>query len=59
MSRLHPIDLSITWQARSELSDGDIRDLQQKGDRMVVLKPDYQASDLDDARKERQSQGAN
>lgn len=66
MSRLHPHrpfdyvsgDYPSGFKWRSELSDGDVRDLQQKGGRMVVLKPDYQASDLEDARKECQSQGA-
>jgi hypothetical protein len=40
---------------RSELSDADVRELQQKGGKMVVMKPDYQASDLEDARKQCQS----
>lgn len=37
---------------RSELGDGDVRELQQKGGRMVVLQPDYQLSDLTDARNQ-------
>jgi hypothetical protein len=37
---------------RSELGDGDVRELQQKGGKMVVMKPDYQTSDLEDARKQ-------
>lgn len=37
---------------RSELGDSDVRDLQQKGGKMVVLKSDYQASDLEEARKQ-------
>ncbi|HEY5176636.1 MAG TPA: hypothetical protein VII95_13840 [Terriglobales bacterium] len=64
MSRVHahrPFDYvegdypsGFKW--RSELSDGDVRELQQKGEKMVVMKPDYQASDLEDARKQCQSQ---
>jgi hypothetical protein len=60
MSRFHahrPFDFvegsypaSYNW--RSELSDGDVRDLQQQGGKMVVLRPDYQLTDLDDARKQ-------
>jgi hypothetical protein len=59
MTRLHPhrpFDYvegtypdSFKW--RSEMSDGDVRDLQQKGGRVVVLRPDYQLADLEDARK--------
>jgi hypothetical protein len=37
---------------RSELSDGQVRELQKKGGRIVVLSPDYQLSDLEDARKQ-------
>jgi hypothetical protein len=66
MSRLHPHrpfdyvagDYPSGFKWRSELSDGDVRDLQQKGGRMVVLKPDYQASDLEDAKKDCQAQSA-
>ena len=66
MSRVHPHrpfdyvegDYPPGFKWRSELSDGDVRDLQQKGGKMVVLKPDYQASDLEDARKQCQSQSA-
>jgi hypothetical protein len=64
MSRLHPhrpfdyvegaYPSGFKW--RSELSDGDVRELQQKGERIVILKPDYQASDLEDARKQCQAQ---
>jgi hypothetical protein len=64
MSRFHahrPFDFvegdypsGFKW--RSELSDGDVRDLQQKGGRIVVMRPDYEASDLEDARKQCQSQ---
>jgi hypothetical protein len=60
MSRMHahrPFDYvegnypsGFKW--RSELGDGDVRDLQQKGGKMVVLPPDYQSSDLEDARKQ-------
>jgi hypothetical protein len=64
MSRLHPhrpFDFvegnyppGFKW--RSELSDGDVRELQQDGGKIVVLKPDYQTSDVEDARKQCQSQ---
>jgi hypothetical protein len=60
MSRLHahrPFDYvegdyppGFKW--RSELSDGDVRELQKKGGKMVVLSPDYQLADLEDARKQ-------
>lgn len=59
-SRLHPhrpfdyvegnYPSGFKW--RSELGDGDVRSLQEKGGRVVVMKPDYQASDLEDARKQ-------
>ncbi len=59
-SRLHPHrpfdyvegDYPSGFKWRSELSDGDVRELQKKGGKMVVLKPDYQLSDLEDARKQ-------
>lgn len=59
MSRMHPHrpfdyvegDYPSGYKWRSELSDGDERELQQKGGKMVVLKPDYNAADLEDARK--------
>jgi len=60
MSRFHPhrpfdyvegnYPSGFKW--RSELSDGQVRELQQKGGRIVVLSPDYQLSDLEDARKQ-------
>src|SRR5260221_2141678 len=60
MSRFHahrPFDYvegnyppGFKW--RSELGDGDVRELQQKGGKMVVLRPDYQTADLEDARKQ-------
>jgi hypothetical protein len=64
MSRVHPHrpfdyvegDYPSGFKWRSELSDGDVRELQQKGGKMVVMKPDYQISDLEDARKQCQSQ---
>jgi hypothetical protein len=67
MSRFHahrPFDyVEGTYPAgfkwRSELGDGDVRELQQKGGKMVVMRPDYQVSDLDDARKQCQSQTVN
>lgn len=60
MSRFHPHrpfdfvegSYPATFKWRSELSDGDVRDLQQQGGRMIVLRPDYQLTDLDDARKQ-------
>ena len=63
MSRLHPHrpfdyvegDYPPGFKWRSELGDGDVRELQQKGGRMVIIKPDYQTSDLEDARKQCQS----
>ena len=64
MSRFHahrPFDYvegnyptGFKW--RSELSDGDVRELQQKGGKLVVMRPDYEVSDLEDARKQCQSQ---
>lgn len=66
MSRLHPhrpfdyvegtYPNGFKW--RSELSDGDVRELQQKGGRIVIMRPDYQLSDLEDARKQCQSSTA-
>lgn len=60
MSRLHahrPFDYvegdypsGFKW--RSELSDSDVRELQHEGGKIVIMKPDYQASDLEDARKQ-------
>jgi hypothetical protein len=41
---------------RSELSDRDVRELQQKGGKMVVLPTNYQSPDLEDARKQCKSQ---
>jgi hypothetical protein len=60
MSRMHPHrpfdyvegDYPSGYKWRSELSDGDVRELQQKGGKMIVLKPDYDAADLEDARKQ-------
>jgi len=49
-------DYPSGFKWRSELSDGDVRELQQKGGKMVVMRPDYQVSDLEDARKQCQSQ---
>jgi len=64
MSRVHPHrpfdyvegDYPAGYKWRSELSDGDVRELQQKGGKVVVMRPDYQLADLEDARK--QCQGA-
>jgi len=41
---------------RSELSDGQVRELQEKGGKIVVMSPDYQLPDLEDARRQCQSQ---
>lgn len=59
MSRFHPhrpfdyvegnYPEGFKW--RSELSDGDVRELQKKGGKIVVMRPDYQVADLEDARK--------
>ena len=59
MSRLHPHrpfdyvegDYPTGYKWRSELGDGDVRDVQNKGGKVVVMRPDYEASDLEDARK--------
>jgi len=64
MSRLHPHrpfdyvegDYPSGFKWRSELSDGDVRELQQKGGKIVVTRADYEVSDLEDARKQCQSQ---
>jgi len=37
---------------RSELSDGDVRELQKKGGRIVILNSDYALADLEEARKQ-------
>jgi hypothetical protein len=63
MSRMHPHrpfdyvegNYPADFKWRSELGDGDVRELQQKGGTLVVMKPDYQASDLEDARKQCES----
>jgi hypothetical protein len=49
-------DYPSGFKWRSELGDGDVRELQEKGGKMVVMRPDYQESDLEDARKQCQSQ---
>lgn len=66
MSRFHahrPFDYveggypsGFKW--RSELSDEEVRELRQKGGKIVVMRPDYQVADLEDARKQCQSQTA-
>ena len=60
MSRFHahrPFDYvegnyppGFKW--RSELDDGQVRELQKKGGKIVVLSPEYQLGDLEDARKQ-------
>src|SRR5258708_27981161 len=67
MSRLHPHrpfdyvegDYPSGFKWRSELSDGDVRELQQKGGKIVVLRADYETPDLEHARKQCQSQTVN
>ena len=64
MSRFHPhrpLDYvegnyppGFKW--RSELSDGDVQELQKKGGQIVIMRPDYHVSDLEDARKQCKSQ---
>jgi len=48
--------LNTGFKWRSELSDREVRGLQQKGGKLVIMRPDYQVSDLEDARKQCQSQ---
>jgi hypothetical protein len=63
MSRFHPHrpfdyvegDYPAGFKWRSELTDGDVRELQKKGGKIVIMRPDYQVSDLEDARKQCQS----
>ena len=63
MSRVHPHrpfdyvegDYPTGYKWRSELADGDVRDIQKKGGKVVVMRPDYEVADLEDARKECQS----
>jgi hypothetical protein len=43
------------YKWRSELGDSDVRELQEKGGKMVVMRPDYQLTDLEDARKQCES----
>ena len=45
-------DYPSGFKWRSELSDKDVRELQEKGGKMVVLRPDYNTADLEDARKQ-------
>ncbi len=60
MSRLHPHrpfdyvegDYPPGFKWRSELSDGDVRELQKKGGKIVILNSDYAPADLEDARKQ-------
>jgi len=59
-SRFHPHrpfdyvegDYPEGFKWRSELSDGDVRELQKMGGRMIVLRSDYELADLEDARKQ-------
>jgi hypothetical protein len=60
MSRLHPHrpfdyvagDYPPGFKSRSELSDGDMRELQKKGGRIAILNSDYAPADLEEARKQ-------
>ena len=55
MSRFHPHrpfdyvegDYPQGFKWRSELSDGDVRGFQQKGGKIVVMRPDYENADLE------------
>ena len=49
-------DYPSGFKWRSELGDSEVRELQKKGGKMVVMKPDYEGSDLEDARKQCHSQ---
>jgi hypothetical protein len=63
MSRVHPHrpfdyvegDYPQGFKWRSELSDGDVRELQQKGSKLVIMRADYEIADLEDARKQCQT----
>ena len=59
ISRLHPHrpfdyvegNYPSGYKWRSELGDGDVRELQNKGGKIVVLDSNYQSSDLEEAKK--------
>jgi hypothetical protein len=44
-------DYPKNFKWRSELSDGQVREL-QRGGKVVIMRPDYQPADLEDARKQ-------
>jgi hypothetical protein len=44
------------YKWRSELGDSDVRDVQEKGGKIVVMRPDYELPDLQDARTQCHSQ---
>ena len=60
MSRVHahrPFDFvegnypeGYKW--RSELGDSDVREIQKKGGKVIIMRPDYELADLEDARKQ-------
>jgi len=60
MTRWHPHrpfdyvegDYPEGYKWRSELSDGDVRDVQKKGGKVIMLRADYELADLEDARKQ-------
>lgn len=60
MSRFHPHrpfdyvegDYPAGFKWRSELGDAGVQELQHKGGRIVIMRPDYQQTDLEDARKQ-------
>jgi hypothetical protein len=59
--QMHPFayvegDYPPKFKWRSELSEQNVRELQLKGGMVVVLRLDYQLSDLEDARKQCKSQ---
>jgi len=49
-------DYPSGFKWRSELRENDVRELKQKGGKVVVLRIDYSVWDLQDARKQCQSQ---
>jgi hypothetical protein len=60
MSRAHPHrpfdyvegDYPSDFKWRSELSDRDVREVREKGAKIIIMRPDYQLADLEDARKQ-------
>jgi len=44
-------DLPVGVKFRNELSDGNVREIQQRGGHVVIMKADYALPDLEDARR--------